>query len=249
MRLPLHRNSLMTCLVLLPGMDGTGDLFAPLLSELPAAPPPVVLRYPGAAALGYADLETRVRQALPAHTPFVLLAESFSGPLGAAIAAAPPPNLRGLILCASFVRSPLPHLSAARPLADWLPVTLLPRRALHYLLLGPYATPALRTAVDHAVAQATPAVMRARLKAVMGADQSAALATVRLPVLYLRARHDRLVSPAASAQVLRLAPQTRIVDIDAPHCLLQAAPRPAADAIADFLRMLEPAAHGNAPSA
>lgn len=239
----------MTSLVLLPGMDGTGELFAPLLSALPAAPAPIVLRYPGDQALGYADLETRVRQALPAHTPFVLLAESFSGPLGAAIAAAPPSNLRGLILCASFVRSPLPRLGVARPLADWLPVTLLPRRALHYMLLGPYATPALRTAVDDAVAQPTPAVMRARLKAVMDADQTAAFGTVQLPVLYLRARHDRLVSPAAAALVQRLVPQTRIVDIDAPHCLLQAAPRAAADAIAGFLRKLEPVAQGNAPSA
>ncbi len=238
----------MTRLVLLPGMDGTGELFAPLLSALPADPPPVVLRYPGAEALDYASLETRVRLALPTDAPFVLLAESFSGPLGAAIAATPPPNLRGLILCASFVRSPLPRLALARPLADWLPVTWLPRRGLHALLLGPYATPGLRGAVDDAVAQVAPAVMRARLKAVMSADQTAAFATVRLPVLYLRARHDRLVSSAAAALVQRLAPQTRIVDIDAPHCLLQAAPRPAAEAIAGFLRTLEPAAAGNAPA-
>lgn len=237
----------MTHLVLLPGMDGTGDLFAPLLSELPAAKPPAILRYPCDQALDYAALETRVRQALPADAPFVLLAESFSGPLGAAIAAAAPPNLRGLILCASFVRSPLPRLGAAGALADWLPVTLLPRAALHYLLLGSYATPTLRTSVDRAVAQVAPAVMRARLKAVMRADQTAAFATVRLPVLYLRARHDRLVSPAAAALTQRLAPQTRIVDIDAPHCLLQAAPRAAADAIAGFLRTLEPPGQTPAP--
>ena len=40
-------------LVLLPGMDGTGDLFDPLLSALPAAPPPVVLRYPAREPLDY----------------------------------------------------------------------------------------------------------------------------------------------------------------------------------------------------
>lgn len=228
-------------LVLLPGMDGTGDLFDPLLSALPAAPPPVVLRYPAREPLDYPALEQRVRQALPAQAPFVLLAESFSGPLGAAIAAAPPPNLRGLILCASFVRAPHPRLGVARPLASWLPVTLLPRTVLHHLLLGAHGTPALRAALDQAVARVAPAVMRARLKAVMDADQTAAFAGVRMPLLYLQARHDRVVPPAAAALVARLAPQARIVDIDAPHCLLQAAPRAAAEAITDFLRTLEAA--------
>ena len=36
----------MTALVLLPGMDGTGDLFAPLLSALPPALRTIVVRYP-----------------------------------------------------------------------------------------------------------------------------------------------------------------------------------------------------------
>ncbi|WP_241068779.1 alpha/beta fold hydrolase [Achromobacter insuavis] len=228
-------------LVLLPGMDGTGDLFDPLLSALPAAPPPLVLRYPAREPLDYPALEQRVRQALPAQAPFVLLAESFSGPLGAAIAAAPPPNLRGLVLCASFVRAPHPRLGLARPLASWLPVTLLPRAVLHHLLLGRHGTPALRAALDQAVAQVAPAVMRARLKAVMDADQTTAFAGVRMPLLYLQARHDRVVPPAAAALVARLAPQARIVDIDAPHCLLQAAPKAAAEAITGFLLALEPA--------
>lgn len=228
-------------LVLLPGMDGTGDLFDPLLSALPPAPPPVVLRYPAREPLGYPALEQRVRQALPAQAPFVLLAESFSGPLGAAIAAAPPPNLRGLILCASFVRAPHPRLGLARPLANWLPVTLLPRAVLHHLLLGAHGTPALRAALDRAVAQVAPAVMRARLQAVMAADQRAAFAGVRLPLLYLRARHDRVVPPAAAALVRQLAPQTLLVDIDAPHCLLQSAPEAAAAAIIGFMRTLDPA--------
>lgn len=231
-------------LVLLPGMDGTGDLFDPLLSALPPAPPPVVMRYPAGEPLDYPALEQRVRQALPAQAPFVLLAESFSGPLGATIAAAPPSNLRGLILCASFVRAPHPRLGVARPLAGWLPVTLLPRVVLHHLLLGAHGTPALRAALDQAVARVAPAVMRTRLKAVMGADQSAAFAGVRMPVLYLQARHDRVVPPAAAVLVARLAPQTRVVDIDAPHCLLQAAPEAAAEAIVGFMHTLDPAAAG-----
>ncbi|WP_343630223.1 hypothetical protein [Roseateles sp.] len=42
----------MTALVLLPGMDGTGDLFEPLLRELPAGWRPVVVRYLAFVLLG-----------------------------------------------------------------------------------------------------------------------------------------------------------------------------------------------------
>lgn len=73
------------------------------------------------------------------------------------------------------------------------------------------------------------------------ADATPALARGSLPVLYLRARHDRLVPPATALQILRLAPGAQLVDIDAPHMLLQAAPAAAADAIAAFCASLSAA--------
>ena len=53
----------MTALVLLPGMDGTGDLFAPLLSALSPALRTIVIRYPSDRPLGYAELEAHARRA------------------------------------------------------------------------------------------------------------------------------------------------------------------------------------------
>ena len=45
-----------TRLVLLPGMDGTGVLFEPLLEVLPCEFEPIVVRYPPDKALGYEAL-------------------------------------------------------------------------------------------------------------------------------------------------------------------------------------------------
>lgn len=64
----------MTTLVLLPGMDGTGLLFAPLIEALSGRFPIEVVKYPLAAPAGYADLEQfaarpRVRTPFP-RTPF-----------------------------------------------------------------------------------------------------------------------------------------------------------------------------------
>ena len=84
-------------LVLLPGLDGTGEQFAPLLRELPSTIAPVTVRYPVDRALGYEELLPLALEQLPADCPFVLVGESFSGPLAIRLAAQRPPGLRALV--------------------------------------------------------------------------------------------------------------------------------------------------------
>src|SRR5438552_16171249 len=95
-------------LVLLPGLDGTGRLFDPLLEILPADFTASVVSWPTDQSLSFNQLESFVREALPADKPFAIVAESFSGPLAVMIAASSPHNLRALILSASFISNPLP---------------------------------------------------------------------------------------------------------------------------------------------
>src|ERR1700749_187537 len=95
-------------LILLPGLAGTGLLFQPLLAALPPNINPIVVRYPGDRDLTYEQLLPLALNAIPKTGPFLLLGESFSGPLATMIAAQPPTNLVGLILCATFVTRPWP---------------------------------------------------------------------------------------------------------------------------------------------
>lgn len=229
-------------LVLLPGMDGTGQLFQRFDAALHARTDLAshTIAYP-AAPLDYAALETFVRERLPQDRPFVVLAESFSGPLGTALRADPPPGMRALVLCCSFVRNPRPMLAPLRHLLGLVPFGAMPGFALRQALLAPCATPELQAELAAALAQVPPAVLRQRLRAVIDADATRAFARGSLPVLYLRGRHDRLVPPANALQILRLAPGAQLADIAAPHMLLQAAPAAAADAIATFISGLSAA--------
>jgi len=95
-------------LILLPGLDGTGELFAPFIEALGGFTTEVV-SYPPDRAMSYAEHETFARAKLPSDEDYVLLAESFSGPVGIAIATATPARLKGLILCATFASNPLPQ--------------------------------------------------------------------------------------------------------------------------------------------
>jgi pimeloyl-ACP methyl ester carboxylesterase len=133
-------------LVLLPGLDGTGDFFAPLLDALSPSVPTQVVRYPLTGASDYPTCEAIARAALPTDRPFVLLGESFSGPIAIAIAATAPPGLIGLVLSATFVANPRPHLGVLRPLLPFLPFRSDPLSLAlsRFRVLGRWATPYLR---------------------------------------------------------------------------------------------------------
>jgi pimeloyl-[acyl-carrier protein] methyl ester esterase len=68
-------------LVLLPGMDGTGMLFAGFVTALPESFETMTVRYPTDRPLSNLELEGIVRAACPVTEPFMLVAESFSTPL------------------------------------------------------------------------------------------------------------------------------------------------------------------------
>jgi len=59
-----------------------------------------------------------------------------------------------------------------------------------------------------------------------------------VPVLYLRATEDRLVPRRCADAIAETVARTRIVDIEAPHTLLQVAPAAAAAAVTAFVDTL-----------
>ena len=92
-------------LVLLPGLDGTGSLFAPLLANLPETLVPVVVKYPPDQVLYYEQLFPYIREVMPWNESYILLAESFSGPLAIKFAAEQPENIHALVLASAFFSS------------------------------------------------------------------------------------------------------------------------------------------------
>src|SRR4051812_43286839 len=93
--------------VLLPGMDGTGDLVAPFVAQAPPMDTCVVVRYPKSKKLNRSELLRSIREYLPAFEDYVIIAESFSGQFGIEIATGKPARLRALVLVNSFAKCPL----------------------------------------------------------------------------------------------------------------------------------------------
>ncbi|WP_370682449.1 alpha/beta fold hydrolase [Comamonas sp. GB3 AK4-5] len=236
-------------LVLLPGMDGTGLLFGPLVAALREVWPVTIVAYShDTASQTYAGLQTQAEQALPPDGPLVLLGESFSGPIAVALAAKHPGRVAGLVLCCSFLRNPRPSLRWLRGLAS-IPAPLPPGPVLSAMLFGRFATPGLRTLLNKALSGVSSAALRARLRAVLDIDARAQAHSLAMPVLYLQASHDRLVPADAAAAVQQCCPQAVVQSLNAPHCLLQAAPEAAAAALSAFIQGLAgtQTANANAP--
>jgi pimeloyl-ACP methyl ester carboxylesterase len=228
-------------LVLLPGMDGTGEHFAAVLRALNDRVPYTVVRYPDE-PLEYAAYERLAHAALPRDRPFVLLGESFSGPIALSIAATKPRGLVGYILCASFASCPRLLLRILRPLLGLLPIHRTPGTLSAHFLLGRFATPELKRANASALRRVSPGTLRARLKVVADVDVSTKVCEIGVPGLYLRGTEDRLIPHGVCHALLRHAPRLKVVDVEGPHFLLQVNPRAAAQAIGDFVESVEKAA-------
>jgi pimeloyl-ACP methyl ester carboxylesterase len=226
-------------LILLPGLDGTGQMFEPFVSALGEEFDIKVVAYPASQSLGYAELESIAREALPKEGPYVILGESFSGPIAISLAASASTQLVGLILCCTFVRNPRPIFTHFGPLVDLLPFKLVPLPVIAHFIFGRFSTYYLRALLARILVQVPLSVLRRRLKEVIMVDVSAKLATVSTPLLYLRAKHDRLIPSDASTIVTQLSPHAQVVEIDAPHCLLQAKPTEAAQAVTAFLHQVQ----------
>jgi len=222
-------------LVLLPGMDGTGELFARFVRALGPGIDARVLRYPVDRPWGYAELLAFVREALPVARPYVLLAESFSGPIGIQIAAQAPPQLKGLALCCTFCSNPRPAMRPFGGLLPVLPLAAMPVAPLGRVLMGRDFEPALNADLAAAMRQLPAAVVRARLKAVLGVDVTADLRRVGVPMLYLRAKDDLVVPRSAGARIAGIRPEVEMAELPGPHFLLQTRPAEAAAVVKRFM--------------
>lgn len=218
-------------LALLPGLDGTGRLFAPLLDALPGWLEPRVIAYSPVESEPYERLCDRVAESLEGAGPLIVLGESFSGPIAIRLAARLR-DLRGVVLAASFARSPVGRWGHLRKPIAALARMRPPRWALRLLLTG--ARPELAEATRAAIGSVRPEVIAARVEQVLSVDVSAELARCPVRVLYLRGLQDRLVGRRTLRHLKSVRPSLEVVDLDAPHLVLQRRPEEAAAAIAAF---------------
>jgi pimeloyl-[acyl-carrier protein] methyl ester esterase len=210
-------------IILLPGLDGTGDLFDPLLAVIPRSIRSRIISYPIDQALSYDGLLSFIEDQLHDEQEMVLLGESFSGPLALRFAEKYPSRIKAIVLCASFISSPAPQWLRhfVHPLLFRLPLlTFVVRR----FLLGLNASDFWVRKVKRTIRRIRPEVFAHRLKEVLSLECSDFLKTCPGPILYLAASHDALVSLTCAKQIQAIRPDVSVRILNGPHLLLQIQP-------------------------
>lgn len=223
-------------IVLLPGMDGTGELFSQFVLLKPVDFDATVVPLPQK-PVSYSDLERLIQPRIPGDVPYVLLGESFSGPLAIRLAAKCPPNLRGLILCNSFAAPPR---AAFWKLLPWGAIFHVPppNLILRRYLAGDNAPLSLLADIRRTLSNVPPPILASRIRTLLSSNSGDALRTIDVPVLYLRGTADRLVTESAYRAIAEIVPSAKRCDIPGPHMLIQTRPVEVWQAITEFVATL-----------
>lgn len=212
-----------TTFLLLPGLEGTGELFLTFVESAPSGTRCHVVRYPDEPSWGYREhVEFVLGEHLPAG-PFVVVGESFSGPVAVSVGAAHREGLRGVVLVNSFVVRPFWNAFGCLPWGQVLgrPV---PRWVAGWHLIGWDRVDGFLAQIRAANGQVSGATKAARLRAVFAVDVRDQLRRIAAPVLYLRGTRDRLVPGWCVRQAELARPDLLVERFTGPHLLLQARP-------------------------
>lgn len=219
-------------LVLLPGLDGSGIMFEPLLAVLPGIPVKRV-------SLADFPSEDRREQARILarqldDTPCVIYAESYSGRLAYELARLPGVNIQHIIFAGSFLGRPSRAAAKAKRLPVWLLTSrVLPVRWVSRLLFGDYRLDLARLLHRAMVSQ-----HRERLKQrlVNLAEAQDPVEPLAVPCTYVQATNDVLVDAEALNAIRQVCDHLRVLRFEGCHFMAQTRPAFCADLIVSVCR-------------
>ena len=217
-------------IVLLPGLDGTGDLFKPFIEALPNELDPLVISYPSNTKLSYQQLTELVISQLPAEK-FILVGESFSGYIVHQVALRKPKNLKSVIFVAAFLESPRPFLLG---LSSWLPRSLLlsmpiPSYVVETFLLGLEANKNMVDLLKKSIEKVSPNILSYRLKEIARLRNNHQSCEIK--ATYIQATDDKLVPKRCVESFRNTFNNISVIQIEGPHFILQINPLACAEVV------------------
>ena len=238
-------------ILLLPGADGTGVLFQPLLAAMQKSGVDledvhtVNLNSDAEADVQTTPLEQtlsiqaqRIERQFGKSTgrPIIVIAESYSGLLAVELVKRQQLPIAQIILVASFVTSPSQLAGLGSKMnAVWLKtmLRLTPEVVWGRMLFGSWQTVALRRLFLEAIQQTPNQLLQQRLAII--AKAKLPNMTSAVPCLYLQAEQDNLVAKHSIKSVQQVFTHCQVRVLAGTHFLLQTNPVECWDAVAQEL--------------
>lgn len=206
-------------LLMLPGLDGSGILFKPLIDLLPLTIRTKIAVIPTILLSGHKQIAKQILADLP-DGKYVILAESFSGRTAYELCRMAPDKFSYVVFIASFVNRPS-HLLR---FALLLPITRIVKSKLIMQLMakclfGSNNTKALLSALNQAISTLPNACINNRLSILNRLKQP----SIRLdvPCFIVTAKQDLLLNRTAQSSIKKVFNHHAEQQLEGPHFLLQ----------------------------
>ena len=222
-------------LILLPGLDGTGELFQPLLDELPEYIETLVISYPNDRLLTYKELTDLVTSSLPQDEKFILVAESFSGPIAYNIAQKKPKNLVSIIFVATFLNNPRPFISHLLVITPFKYIYNLraPKFLLKYIFLNPNVNLSLLTKLKKILNSIPSKIIIHRIKQIITLKKPKV--QIDMSVYYILAKKDKIIPKKSLVLFKSSFNKIEVYQVNGGHLILQSFPKECGSIIVNIL--------------
>src|SRR5262249_32073580 len=158
-----------------------------------------------------------------------ILASSFAGPLAAMLAAEEPERVRGVIMCASFLRSPRRRLKRFK-FAAVAPVVWTGRATRRIPLWTLRSrTDALRKAKAETWSRASARSIAARVRAIVDVDARDALSRCVQPMMCVHFAQDKVVTRRSAEEIVRHGAAIELITLPGDHLGMFTRPAPVAE--------------------
>lgn len=230
--------------ILLPGMDGTGELFSPLLGALPDYLKPTVVTLNAikpsecvskSERVNRYDVEFEYLRQLIGNDRVVLVAESYSGYLAYRLCQEIPSQVCQVIFIASFISTPSfwARLGAVIP-SGLINPSLAPHWLLNKFCFAGFGKPHHIAALINTTHKVEKPLLASRIRAI--AELTKPTATVAIPTIYIRPKQDYLVNQQAVNYVASMFPRLRVEHLEGGHFLAQTHPDECAAIISQCIK-------------
>jgi len=223
--------------ILLPGLDGTGGLFQKFLEAVPSNVTTTVIAYPNDRVLDRHQLCNFIEENLDIAEPYILIAESFSGPFAIALADKGVQNLKAIVLCATFIHRPLSRAKTSfaelgkSAIFKYRP----PKWVIKHYLLDEDTPEQIIQQFYAAISLVSPKVLSERVRMALEVDVREEFLRISTPTLWIVATHDKLIRRCRFEGEIGAKKNVRIKEVAAPHFVLQRRPAEVVQHINEFI--------------
>lgn len=216
-------------LILLPGMDGTGILFTPLIHQLDGLDIKVI-PLPNDGPQDYSTLSAHVVSVI-GDEECIIIAESFSGGIVESLLRSGEANIKHVILFASFLSCPsffLLKIAIYLPLKELFNIPLITPFFMRLFCLGHSAPADNINLLQRAISLVPASTLKARMK--QASAYKASSLVFQTPATYIHPKHDWLVSDRSLEFMIRFN-KIEVIELDGPHFIIQSQPEKCAHVI------------------